>query len=310
MIREIAKKIHQIAASAGQPYSGAYLSSFGALSRGVFPHSWAQRVRNSICDPDVAWPPIELAQRDVRVGQQTHIKLVPHLGEFDVEALFVHELNYEYPVFLWLEENAAERYHSIIEIGANVGIYTCFFEKLSQKPRSSIGRIVSFEPSRAAFERLSRNIRNNRVKKALIFNIAVGIESGFVDFFEPEGHLTNGSLKQNFAEIFSPNVEKHTALAIAADQLAVFLDQKAKNLIKIDVEGFEPVLLPAIAKLIANLDVDLMVEILPGTPDCINTFPWNETHDFFLLTDTGAVSHSRCFADERHRDWVLIRKTS
>jgi hypothetical protein len=81
----------------------------------------------AVTGQNVPWKPLAFTPRKVVLGDRTEIELRPHLGEFDQAALFRSQLNYEAPVFAWLERHASDRYDAVIEIGANVGIYSVFF---------------------------------------------------------------------------------------------------------------------------------------------------------------------------------------
>jgi hypothetical protein len=48
----------------------------------------------------------------------------------------------------------------------------------------------------------------------------VSDETGFSSFYEPEGHLTNGSLGRGFAEHFSQTVRDSMVVTLAGSSLA------------------------------------------------------------------------------------------
>src|SRR5258708_31638283 len=151
------------------------------------------------------------AARRVVLGEATQVALVPHLGEFDDQALFLSRLGYEAAVFAWLEHNAAQTYDLVIEIGANVGIYTVFLDALFRRspPGTTPPRIVSFEPSREAYLPLVENLKANGSRFVAADQAARGPESGLQPFFEPQGHLTNGSPLREFSEIFSQSIAEN-----------------------------------------------------------------------------------------------------
>ncbi len=92
-------------------------------------------------------------------GREQTYRLSPSFSGFEAEALFCRQFHYEPALVGWLEDNVAAKYDLIIEIGANVGIYTVFLDALYRSaslPRDVTPRIVSFEPSEKAYRRLSR----------------------------------------------------------------------------------------------------------------------------------------------------------
>ena len=139
-LRKIFHFWHKVIAALPIGLVRAYISVVSVFSRNLASEQLTTRIRNSVTS--VTWKSLELAPLRARVGDDTQIKLVPHLGEFDADVLFTKFLGYEYPVFRWLERNCAERYQVVIEIGANVSIYTNFFHKTE----SDIRRWLSGKP--------------------------------------------------------------------------------------------------------------------------------------------------------------------
>ena len=78
-----------------------------------------QRLRNSINSAN--WADIGLQPRDVTLGKETTVTLYPHFYEFDLEVALTRHLSYEHEVFAFLETQMS-KYHTVIEIGANVGV--------------------------------------------------------------------------------------------------------------------------------------------------------------------------------------------
>jgi FkbM family methyltransferase len=240
------------------------------------------------------------------VGRETNIKLIPHLGEFDQAVLFGRRLGYEAEVFNWLEREAADHYDAVIEIGANVGVYSVFFDALIKaRPSCRLQTVASFEPSLEAFQRLLANLQVNDATLVLPFRAAVADTSGFRHFFEPRGHLTNGSFIEEFAGIFSDDVEKRVVAVHGATDLEFFFRAYPKLLVKVDVEGYEPELLKALQDIITRYRPDVIIEVLEGMPAGIEMLPWIATYERYLIAPTGLQLHSELTADARCRDWLL-----
>jgi FkbM family methyltransferase len=303
MLKTIARHFHAAVARAPRALSRPYLSALSMFCRAALPPAAAQRVRNSVLG--AAWPELDFAPRRVIVGGETLIRLVPHLGEFDADALFLRQLTYERPVFDWLSRQAAQRYDLVIEIGANVGVYTVFFDALSRRHGARLQRVVAFEPSPEAFARLLANLRANKTRIVSAYNAAVGLQSGFSTFYEPAGHLTNGSLAPDFARIFSDQVQATQVMAIAAEALEALFAPATRALIKIDVEGYEPELLAALGPLIERHRPDLLVEVLVGAEDRIEAALRTLPFDRFLLTAAGPELRESLVASAEDRDWLL-----
>ena len=223
MIKRTAAAVHSAVSPQPVAVALAYISGLSLLCRNVFPRSLGKRVQNSIYSIP-SWPDMKLRARTVLFGRRTKLRLIPHIGEYDGEALFQRRITYEAPIAAWLEANAAASYDVIIEIGANIGLYSVFFDALIKRfPHSRLKRVVAFEPSKKAYQRLIENVTVNRATNVQVFNAAVGGESDFRSFFEPDGHLCNGSLNRDFAAIFSQSVSESVIEVVRADQLNRFI---------------------------------------------------------------------------------------
>lgn len=206
------------------------------------------------------WPEASLQPRHVRLGSSgAQVRLMPHEGEFDFAVLLGGRLDYEREVFEFLEERVS-RYDSIIEIGANVGVFTCLF---GIRMAESGGNVFAFEPAPKAYARLLENLRLNGLERVRTFNAAVGRGTGFQSFFEPEGHLTNGSLVEDFAHQFSGTVKSRPVLVVDASLLQSLLGGGGRVLVKVDVEGYEAEVIEALAPVLRSHRPDLLLEVLP-----------------------------------------------
>lgn len=304
MIKQSANALHAMLARAPSCLGSGYIGSLSRISRSLFPKWISTRVGNSIGGHRHPWPNMKFSSRDVVVGARTKIRLVPHLGEFDEAALWSRRLGYEDAAFLWLESNTADRYDIIVEIGANVGVFTVFFNALVQN-RSRLKRVIAFEPSREAYNRLIVNLEANGATSVEPFNAAVGEVSGFQTFYEPDGHLTNGSFLPEFSKIFSKTVRSHTVLVVAAGELARFISEGQRALIKIDVEGFEPQLLAAMSALIKQHRPDLLIEVLAGTAEPLDNLDVLAGYTRSLVTSDGLKPSAKLHASAIDRDWLL-----
>ena len=228
-----------------------WITKFGSAN-------FKNQVLNSLST--ATWPASILGAQQVSLGKNTRIKIYPHNGEFDFQAILAGDINYEREVFSFLDSRT-NNYDAIIEIGANVGIFTLFF---SEKLKAGGGQIYAFEPSRQAYARLLRNIMVNNANNISSFCVAIGSNTGFATFYEPEGHLTNGSLIPHFASNFSAQVKAVPVLVVAGAEIAELVKSEQRVLLKIDVEGHEATVLRALAPLFKKVRPDVLLEVLPG----------------------------------------------
>ncbi len=279
MIKALANALHGRLARGPMWLARAYISAVSLISRNFLPQSLARRIHNSVCGYIYGrrWQAMDFAPREVQMAAHTTVAFVPHLDGFEAEALFSRRFDYEAPVMKWLEANLTSRYRQVIEIGANVGIYTVFFDALFKQAATAGDelppRILSFEPSPKAYRRLLDNLAANEAQFVQSYQVAVGTESGFATFHEPVGHLTNGSFVREFSEIFGKNIVETIVVTLAAPALEQWLTPPRRTLMKIDVEGFEPELLTALRPVIERHHPDLLLEVLPFTVDALNRCP-------------------------------------
>jgi len=295
-VQKIGRSVHTLIGKS-PPFAGWYLRTIGSLGKHFPDGLWKQRIYNALGWGD--WTGITLPPRTVELARDIAVKLVPHPSEFDFAALLFRRLPHEPGVFDWL---SGREYDSVIEIGANVGVFTLFFTR--QYPQA---RIFAFEPSGTAYRRLLENLAANEEERATTFNCAVSNSTEFMDFFEPAGHLTNGSLDAAFAAQFSDKIATRRVLAIDAHSLAPLISRR--TLIKLDVEGAEPRVLGALAGLLRERHPDLLIEVLENTEAELNglDFLLDGSYSMFNLADSGPVPAGRFEAGE-FRDFALVAK--
>ena len=278
-----------------------YLSALSLFSRRL-PTNVAAHLASSV--NRASWPEVQFRPRRVEVAEGIKIRIIPHLGQPDAEVLFYQQLQYERPVFEWLRQNAGQ-YDTVIEIGANVGLYTVFFDALIKQQPGNLRTVISFEPAREAYRRLLINLQNNDVGPNITtFQAAVGITSGFQAFYEPTGHICNGSFLSDFAHIFGSDVLETIVPVIGVEELERFLKGK-KCLIKIDVEGFEPTLISALKPLIERYRPHLILEVLNATVQQLNDLEILTKRKKFLLTADGPQLAETFFSLPHDRDWLV-----
>jgi len=292
-VKSFARLVHQIAAR-HRWVAKSYLTVF-RLAKWAPDAMWKKRVINSL--QSVSWPELELRAAKTHLTPAIAVMLAPHVCEFDFAAHVCRRMDYEPEIASWLESRT---YDVVLDIGANIGIHTLLFARMW--PSS---RIYSFEPARTAYSRLTENLTINGCANVRAFNCAVGAESGIVSFYEPAGHLTNGSLDGSFARIFNSQVAESKVLSIRSSDLERLIPQGSRVLIKIDVEGAESLVIRSMLGLLQRFQPDLIVEVLPGTDDELNRIPELRGYRLFHLQSKGPVARERFVAGEG-RDYALV----
>ena len=310
LLQALFRGLHARLAPGPKPIVRWYVELISFICRRL-PRTWATHMKISMNGYALPWSVREFPARPVEVGLATTIRLAPHLGEFDEGALFFRRMDYEQDVFGWLERHAAGSYDIVIEIGANVGVFTCFFDALIKAtPDARLSEVVAFEPSQEAHRRLLINLAANGASKVKAFNAAVAEEAGFRTFFEPRNHLTNGSFDKEFSRIFSNDVDERTVQAVAAADLGTFLKKRQHPLIKMDVEGYEATLLGSMAGIVAAHHPDFLIEVLGDSPADLEAIDALKPYHRFLIAKDGLQLHPRLFADDTLRDWLLVHPRS
>lgn len=300
LIKPIARNFHGLASRSGG-ISRAYLNTTSAIVKRL-PDSISNHFLATV--QGVPWPHIQFSARKVWVTSKTQLNLVPHVGEFDFAALYLRQLSYEQEVFNFLEKRMAG-YDAIVEVGSNVGVFTSFFSRIMKRNKKQ-SPIFAFEPSREAFQRLLQNLAANQADNVYAFNCALSNKTGFADFFEPEGHLTNGSLSHEFAGIFSQQIKSNPVVALSGASIESLLTSYTRILFKIDVEGAEAEVLASLQEIISTKQPDILLEVLRVDEEKLNRleFIFNN-YQLFNITGKGLVQKRNFEANDHFRDYFL-----
>jgi len=145
----------------------------------------------------------------------------------------------------------------VFDVGANIGITSLAFAK-SVGPT---GKVLAFEPSPNSFKSLKNQIRLNHLEEIITpLDYAVTNQQGLMEFWHSEDpyDMQDGPAT-------GPG-EHRCKIEVRAITLDSFCTERQlqPDIIKIDVEGFEPLVLEGVTKLIQNSpDLILFVELHP-----------------------------------------------
>ena len=171
-------------------------------------------------------------------------------------------LEFERPLPAMFHAAVARNPGVVIDIGANTGFYACLAFLASPK-----ARVLAFEPYRAVFEVLGRNIAANKARGRiepvpLALSSGRGLASLYVPTQEHGLMETSASLEQSFKETHSEAQSVETVTLdsfLAAHPCA----NERVTLIKMDVEGHETAVLAGARRTIARWRPLLFIEVLP-----------------------------------------------
>ena len=161
-----------------------------------------------------------------------------------------------------------------VDIGANIGHHSLFASKFANQ-------VYSFEPYYKVRQELERKIADNGITNIHVSQFALGLQDEELNYFEPSDHNTGtGSFVADFD---SNNSNKGLVLSVRnGTKLFESIGIKNIDVMKIDVEGFEPLVLEGLIPIIEKFKPVIILEFIGSThkafaerPELINFL---ETH--------------------------------
>jgi len=117
----------------------------------------------------------------------------------------------------------------ILDIGANIGLYTLLFCKKT----GLSGKVFAFEPAPEAFFRLKQNVKLNNFKNCKLFNSGISNEAGMSKFYVCEDDAFNSLGNKPMA----PILKTIDIPVTTVDEFCQKENIAKVDLIKIDTEG-------------------------------------------------------------------------
>lgn len=175
---------------------------------------------------------------------------------------------------------------TVVDVGANIGL----FSLAAADRMGGRGRIVAVEPIPGTIEQLSANVRLNNVEMIELFEGAVAQDSGELVIHEYPNPLFS-SVYANVDGRTASGMRDVTVKALSLEDLFAERGIDTCDLLKLDCEGAEHLIIPAISRELAERVSALSVEFhkLDGKP-C--------DHLIRHLTDLGyehSFSHTHFF---------------
>jgi FkbM family methyltransferase len=148
---------------------------------------------------------------------------------------------------------------AVIDVGANVGFYTCLF---AQRVGPN-GSVAAIEPTPETFRRLLENVRaNGLAERVQCLQVAVADRPGTCDLhLFPEGDDVFNSLTCKTVHGRKSTGKTVPVKTVTLDQLVAPVDESQDVFVKVDVEGFEHEVLAGGRAALAREKLSLMVEI-------------------------------------------------
>ena len=133
---------------------------------------------------------------------------------------------------------------TFVDVGANIGYYTL----LGAQSVGSGGRILAIEPGPYAYRRLQETVERNRLEQVTTLPIAVGAEAGRLPLYIPPENSGNYSPTMLPSEGGTPVETEVRTLDDLLEEHGV----ERVDLLKLDVEGFEPAVLRGARRALAE----------------------------------------------------------
>jgi FkbM family methyltransferase len=201
------------------------------------------------------------------------------------------------PVFV---ENM-RRSRCFIDVGANCGIYTVMACKINPDIR-----LVAVEPVPKIYAALAHNVKMNDFdSRVTTLNLALGDADGTVPFHEAEDS-TMGSLA-----VDGYQGQKGRVIEVKCRTLDSIVDELKiePDFMKIDVEGFEHVVLAGGSRVLARFRPRIVLEANPGDPsDTVTEILLKHGYGFQHITDNGLESKSEIVPVKAYRNWLCVPK--
>jgi FkbM family methyltransferase len=150
----------------------------------------------------------------------------------------------------------------LFDVGANIGIFTCWLAALG-------GSVHSFEPIPETFCRLRMNVKRNPGLSNVKLNcMAVGSDSSLLQF-----EVRDDSPGTNHISVNSSNQGSYVP-SISLDEYCDQLGISSVDFLKIDVEGMEPNVLIGASDLMKNQSIRaILLEVCPSNLYQVSSSP-------------------------------------
>ncbi len=235
-------------------------------------------------------------------------RIFVYLNEIDISRNILID-QYETAEVSFVSETV-KKGNRVIDIGANIGYYSMLFSAIV----GPTGKVLSFEPIRHLFDKLSRSRSENAFESVCeIYNCALSDTTGVANMvYAPEAINFGGSHLTHGAEAPA----QHAIASVELRKLDEFSRDGRVDFIKIDVEGAEPLVFSGGRELIAR---DMPIILCEVHNDQLKNVSSSSATDMIaamtnlgyrcnLLTEAGAVGEEIAAYDHPEPTNVVFSK--
>jgi FkbM family methyltransferase len=196
-------------------------------------------------------------------------------------------------------ERLAAISETIVDVGANIGLYCC----LAADRASALSAVIAFEPVSENLAYLRRNLEENELTtRVVVEEQAVGKNSGEIRLYLLEGSTCKHSPSAKNA------LNSTTSIMVPAVSLDDYATQKLRDcridLLKVDVEGYEGAVLRGAQRMLHKDRPTLFIEFVPDnlancdcTPDEFLDIIYR-IYDTVFLVDEPRATFKACSKDD------------
>jgi FkbM family methyltransferase len=205
---------------------------------------------------------------------------------------------------------------TVVDVGANVGIHTA----IAARSVAPTGRVYGFEPVPENFDILVRNLARNQISNVVVEQRAVGSAVGQSTIYLEDRSIGTHSLLRN------ENSNLAKSLSVPVTTLDSYFANEMPdvvNLLKIDVEGYEPNVLRGATTLLGRTDhllieynrasieanggVDAFIKLLADFNHLYEINERSHVLSIFSRSDFYATHYVNIFASKREAPDSLLR---
>ena len=153
----------------------------------------------------------------------------------------------------------------IVDIGAHIGYYSRIFSKLAKEKKG--GAVYAFEPDQDNYKLLKFNTKNS--KNIRIFNEALSDKAGSISFYKSNNTGCHSLVTQNSVKEVATVPTQTLDNFIQENRIAKI------DLIKIDVEGGEPVVFDGCKNIFKQSSLIIVMEFTPDNFQKLGLSPFS-----------------------------------
>lgn len=209
---------------------------------------------------------------------------------------------------LLLSRFAGSAQRNFIDVGANIGYFSCLLSKLA----GPAGKVLAIEPEPQNLKLLEENIETNHLTNVVIYPCALGASEGsaLLGLYKPSNRGRHSILETNVKSRIQVPVRTLDDLAKDSGTAG-----QSWSLVKIDVEGYEGFVIEGAKDTLPRIET-LVMEYSPALLKKAGTDPASFLHTISThfsriyrveATDLVKVSLEDCLASEAQVEMVFDR---